>query len=93
MLVNEAAAISGVRPLERVADACVYGWGGSAFQASADFRKLSVLGMYAGLATVAQSHWHPRRAALHAQKQVGKQSRRHLGHLPALCWTDHAHLL
>ncbi|MAB81808.1 MAG: hypothetical protein CMJ24_00005, partial [Phycisphaerae bacterium] len=92
-VVDEAAAISGVRPLERVADACVYGWGGSAFQSSADFRKLNVLGMYAGLATLPQSHWHPRRAELHAQKQVGRQSRRHLGHLPALCWTDHAHLL
>ena len=92
-VLDEVAAVSGARPLEQVADVCAYGYGGSAWQASPDCRVLNVLGQYAGLLTVAQAHYHPRLGELFAQRQVARQRRKHLGPVPALCWTDHRHLV
>ena len=92
-MLDEAGAVSGTRPLEQVADVCQYGWGGSAYQASADQRVLCVLGQYAGLLTPAQAHWHPRRGELSAQREVARARRKHLGRVPALCWSDHKHLM
>ena len=92
-VLDEVGAVSGTRPLEQVADVCQYGWGGSAYQASADQRVLCVLGQYAGLLTPAQAHWHPRRGELYAQRDVARSRRKHLGRVPAICWSDHKHLM
>ena len=59
-VLDEAAAVAGTRPLEQVADFAAYGWGGSSWQLAADLRSTNVLGQYAGLLTVAQSHYHAR---------------------------------
>ena len=42
-VMDEAAAIDGSRPLEQVADASGYAWGGSVFQMSADLERFNVL--------------------------------------------------
>ncbi|HIL57533.1 MAG TPA: hypothetical protein EYG39_06465, partial [Rhodothermales bacterium] len=92
-VLDEVAAITQTRPLEQIADASGYGWGGTVYQLSPDRSRLNVLGQYAGLLTQAQSHWHPRRSEAFAQRQVARARRSHLGRIPAFCWTDHAHLI
>ena len=42
--LDEVAALSGERPLEQVADASGFGWGGSAYQLSGDRQRLEMLG-------------------------------------------------
>ena len=82
--------VSGDRPLEQVADFCPFGWGGTVYQSSPDGAKLNVLGMYGGSLTLPQSNWHPRRGELYAQRETRREARKHLGRLPAECWTDHS---
>ena len=48
---------TGDRPLEQVADVCPFGWGGTAYQLSPDYKTLNVLGMYGGALSLAQSNW------------------------------------
>jgi hypothetical protein len=52
-VVDELAAITGDRPLEQVADGCMYGWGGTVYQMSPCLRFLEPKGMYSGLLTSA----------------------------------------
>ena len=92
-VVDEIAAITRDRPLEQIADGCKYGWGGTVYQLSPCRRFLNVIGMYSGLLTVAQSRAHPRRIEVLAQRETRRASRKHVGRLPADCWTDHAHLI
>ena len=92
-VVDEVAAIARDRPLEQIADGCKYGWGGTVYQLSPCRRFLNVIGMYSGLLTVAQSQAHPRRIEVLAQRETRRASRKHVGRLPADCWTDHAHLI
>ena len=49
--------------------------------------------MYSGLLTVAQAQAHPRRIDVIAQRETRRACRKHIGRLPADCWTDHAHLI
>ena len=78
------------RPLEQVADFCPFGWGGIVYQLSPNQKNLNVLGMYGGSLSLAQSNWHPRRGELYAQRETRREARKHLGRLPAICWTDHS---
>ncbi|MDA8584256.1 hypothetical protein N9L68_08465 [bacterium] len=43
-----------------------------------------------GSPTLSQSNWHPRRGELYAQRETLRESRKHLGRIPAECWTDHS---
>ena len=52
------------------------------YQQSADGRSLSLLRMWAGTLTLAQSNWHPRRGEPYAQREGRVESRGHL----AGCW-------
>ena len=57
---------------------------------SSDGSRLNVLGMYGGSLTLPQSNWHPRRGELYAQRETRREARKHLGRIPAQCWTDHS---
>ena len=46
--VDMIGVATGDRPLEQVADFCPFGWGGTVYQLSPDFKTLNVLGMYGG---------------------------------------------
>ena len=92
-VVDEVAAITRERPLEQIADGCRYGWGGTVYQLSPCRRFLNVIGMYSGLLTPAQAQAHPRRVEVLAQRETRRAARKHIGRLPADCWTDHAHLI
>ena len=92
-VIDEIAAITRSRPLEQIADGCRHGWGGAVYQLSPDRRDLNMLGTYSGLLTVAQSQAHPRRLELLSQREVTRARRKHLGRIPANCWTDHAHVI
>ena len=89
--LDEIAALTGERPLEQVADASGYGWGGTAYQLAPGRLKLEVIGQWFGLFTPVQSAWHPRKQELYAHKEVSRQRRKRTGCIPARCWTDHAH--
>ena len=91
--VDEVDAITRSRPLEQVADGCKAGWGGTVYQMSPCRRFLGVVGMHSGLLAPSQAQAHPRRTELCAQRQTRHAARKHLGRLPAVCWTDHAHLI
>ena len=88
--VDMVGSATGDRPLEQVADFCPYEWGGTVYQMSPGGSQLNVLGMYGGALSLPQSNWHPRRGELHAQREVCIECRKHLGRLPAICWTDHS---
>ena len=64
--------------------------GGTVYQMSSDGSRLNVLGMYGGSLTLPQSNWHPRRGELYAQRETRREARKHLGRIPAQCWTDHS---
>ena len=88
--VDMIGLFAGDRPLEQVADFCPYGWGGTVYQMSPDGARLNALGMYGGSLTLPQSNWHPRRGEMYAQRETRREARKHLGRLPAECWTDHS---
>ena len=81
-VVDEIAAVTRDRPLEQIADGCKYGWGGTVYQLSPCRRFLEV-----------KSQAHPRRIEVLAQREVRRACRKHVGNLPADCWTDHAHMV
>eukprot|EP00959_Pyramimonas_sp_CCMP1952_P436282 9135919-Pyramimonas_sp.AAC.1 len=57
--MDVAGAIDGTRPLEQIADACGYGWGGVVLQMDAAMTGFNVLLIVGGGFTGAQQHWHP----------------------------------
>ena len=91
--LDEVSALNGSRPLQQVADACKYGWGGSIMQVGADGTTLNVIAMFSGLMTDAQSLWPILSLELYAQLQVARRRRKLLGRIPAECWTDHANVV
>ena len=88
--IDMIGVATGERPLEQVADYCPFGWGGTVYQLSPDNKTLNVSGMYGGSLSLAQSNWHPRRGELYAQRETRREARKHLGRLPAICWTDYS---
>ena len=82
--------VSGDRFLEQVADFCPYGWGGTVYQIFPDGANFDVLAMHGGSLSLPQSNWRPRRGEMYAQRATRREARKHLGRLPAECWTDHS---
>ena len=60
------------------------------YQMSSDGAKFNVLGMYGDSLTLSRRNWHPRRGELYAQRETRREARKHLGRIPAECWTDHS---
>ena len=90
--LDEAAAITGDRPLEQIADACGYAWGSTQIQMTEDLSHFNVLLMSGKGFTPAQQVWQPLTLEMYAQL-MGKRSWRKLnGTFPCICWTDHANV-
>ena len=58
-VLDEAAALSGERPLEQVADSSGIAWGGTCLQMCADLTKFNVLLTAGKGLTPPQQSWHP----------------------------------
>ena len=89
---DEAAAISGECPLEQVADASGYAVGGTVLQMTRDLQKMKVLLTHSKSLTAPQQSWPPLIQEAFAQLEVKRMTRKTLGSVKTLCWTDHANL-
>ena len=78
-VMDVAGAIDGTRPLELIADACGYGWGGAVLQMDAAMTAFNVLLIVGGGFTEAQQNWHPFHAEANAQLMLKRAQRKHLG--------------
>ena len=89
-VLDEAAALSGERPLEQVADSSGIAWGGTCLQMCADLTKFNVLLTAGKGLTPPQQSWHPLTLEGYAQLETKRAQKRVLGSLRSICWTDHA---
>ena len=89
---DEASAISGACPLEQVADASGFAVGGTVLQMSRDLTKMKVLLTHSKSLTPPQQSWPPLVQEAFAQLEVKRQTRKTLGSIRTICWTDHANL-
>ena len=91
-VMDEAGAIDGSRPLEQIADACGYAWGGTIVQMTEDLSRFKVLMMVSKGFTPAQQAWAPLVLEAFAQLGCKRAQRRILGPMKSICWTDHANM-
>ena len=89
---DEAAAISGVCPLEQIADASGIAVGGTVLQMSRDLTRMKVLLTHSRSLTAPQQAWPPLVQEAFAQLEVKRATRKAFGSIRTLCWTDHANL-
>ena len=89
---DEAGAISGRCPLEQVADASGYAVGGTVLQMSRDMERMKVLLTHSKSLTPPQQSWPPLIQEAFAQLEVKRMTRKTLGSIRTVCWTDHANL-
>ncbi|CAJ1448521.1 unnamed protein product [Effrenium voratum] len=91
-IFDEATAITGECPLEQIADASGIAVGGTVLQMSRDRTKMKVLLTHSKSLTPPQQAWPPLIQEAFAQLEVKRASRKVLGTIRAICWTDHANL-
>jgi hypothetical protein len=89
-VLDEAAAVSGERPLEQVADSSGYAVGGSALQMQAGLQGFNVLVVHSKGLTPPQQAWPPLTLEGFAQLEVRRAVKRSIGPTRCVCWTDHA---
>ena len=91
-IFDDATAITGECPLEQIADASGIAVGGTVLQMSRDRTKMKVLLTHSKSLTPPQQAWPPLIQEAFAQLEVKRASRKVLGTIRAICWTDHANL-
>ena len=91
-ILDEAAAISGQCPLEQIADASGYAVGGTVLQMTRDMERMKVLLTHSKALTPPQQSWPPLIQEAFAQLEVKRMTRKTLGSIRTICWTDHANL-
>lgn len=89
---DEASAISGACPLEQVADASGFAVGGTVLQMTRDLSRMKVLLTHSKSLTPPQQPWPPLIQEAYAQLEVKRMTRKTLGSIRTVCWTDHANL-
>lgn len=89
---DEASAISGACPLEQVADASGFAVGGTVLQMTRDLSRMKVLLTHSKSLTPPQQSWPPLIQEAYAQLEVKRMTRKTLGSIRTVCWTDHANL-
>ena len=87
-VLDEAAAISGERPLEQIADSSGIAWGGTCLQMTKDLTKVNVLMVASKGLAPAQQAWPPLTLEGYAQLEMKRAQRTFLGSMPSVCWTD-----
>ena len=85
---DEVAALDGSRPLEQIADWCRKGWGGIVVQMARDRNRFHVLGQWSGPCSGPQQAYAAITGDFFAQRRTRQESRRSLGRVPAICWSD-----
>jgi len=87
---DPVSALEGSCPLEQVADSSGIALGGTVLQMTRDLTKFKVLLTHSKGLTPAQQAWAPLTLEGYAQLEVKRASRKALGVIKCLCWTDHA---
>ena len=89
---DEAAAVSGRCPLEQIADASGIAVGGTVVQMSRDLSRFKVLLTHSKGLTPAQQAWPPLTLEAFAQLEARRATKKALGTVRSILWTDHANL-